>query len=166
MYKNYIRDPDPIELQNEINMLGESIIFKERQLQLLQWLIDQASISEPSNSNTPSLSPTQAKEVISLLQLVRDEKLTHTNILYNMYSRITNASPPSYEGYLYPPENILSGLERAILENLESAQKNRLLMNRLQEPSDRFLISSIISDEINYVNVLSYITQYLKKSQT
>ncbi|WP_315168230.1 hypothetical protein [Metaclostridioides mangenotii] len=154
MYEEIYR----IEPQNTINMLGESIIFKDRQLQLFQWLIDQAR-------NTPSLSPTQAKELINLLQFVRDEKLTHSNILYNMYFHLTNAYPPAYDRTFYPPENILSGLERAILENLESAQKNRLIMNSLQS-SDRFLMSSIISDEINHVDLLSYLTLFLKNSQT
>jgi len=153
MYEEIYRNS--IEPQNTINMLGESIIFKERQLQLFQWLIDQTR-------NTTYLSPTQAKEVITLLQFVRDEKLTHSNILYNMYFQLTNASPPPYDRTFYPPENILSGLERAILENLESAQKNRLLMNSLQQSPYRFLMSSIISDEINHVDLLSYLTLYLK----
>nr|WP_312986081.1 hypothetical protein [Clostridioides sp.] len=161
MYQNISPDPNPS--QYTIDMLEESIIFKERQLQLLQWLIDQVTISE--TYQTPELSPTQAKDVIGLLQFIRDQKLIHSNILYNMYTRLTNASPPPYEGYFSPPENILSGLEMAILENLESAQENRLLMNGLQEQSYKFLISSIISDEINYANLLSYITFSLKNPQ-
>lgn len=160
MYKEIYRGPLD---QDTINMIGEAIIFKESQLQLLQWLIDQATISE--TFQTPDLSPTQAKVVISLLQFIRDQKLIHSNVLYNMYTRLTNAYPPPYEGIFYPPENIQSGLERAILENLESAQKNTLIMNRLQESSDRFLIYSIISDERNYADLLSYLSLYLKNPQ-
>jgi len=160
MYEEIYRDPLD---QNTINMLGESIKFKEGQLQLLQWLIDQATISK--TFQTPDLSQTQAEEVIALLQFIRDQKLIHSNILYNMYTRLTKAYPPPYEGIFYPPENIQSGLERAILENLESAQKNTLIMNGLQESSDRFLISSIISDERNYADLLSYLSLYLKNPQ-
>lgn len=151
MYENFFPDSVPIELKNTIDMLGESIITKERHLQFFQWLLDHVRIAELSP--IPSLSLAQAKEVITLLESIRDEELKHSDILHNMYFRLAGTYAPLYEGAFYPPKNLISGLENAIVENLESVKKYKITMNRLQYPNDRDLISSIISDELNHVDL-------------
>ncbi len=74
---------DPLE-QDTINMIGESIMSKERHLQFFQWLIDHVMISELSP--IPSLSLAEAKQVIVLLEYIRDEELKHLHLLQNIIS--------------------------------------------------------------------------------
>jgi len=143
--------PDTNQLQNTINMIGESIISKEKHLQFFQWLIDHVMISELSP--IPSLSLSQAKQVITLLEYIRDEELKHLVLLQNIYYRVTGSYSPLYEGVFYPPDNLVAGLENALMENLESVKKYRLIMNGLSSSSDRDTISSIISDELNHINL-------------
>ncbi|WP_051599168.1 ferritin-like domain-containing protein [Metaclostridioides mangenotii] len=143
--------PDPIELQNSINMIGESIISKERHLQFFQWLIDHVRISELSP--IPSLSLSQAKQVIILLEYIRDEELKHAILLQNIYYQLTGTYAPLYEGAFYPPKNLIAGLENALRENLESIKKYELITNGLPSSYYRDLISSIISDELNHIEL-------------
>ncbi|WP_304341233.1 ferritin-like domain-containing protein [Metaclostridioides mangenotii] len=143
--------PDTNQLQNTINMIGESIISKEKHLQFFQWLIDHVMISELSP--IPSLSLSEAKEIIILLESIRDEELKHLVLLQNLYFRITGSYPSIYEGVFYPPVNLTDGLENALMENLDSVKKYRLIMNGLSSSSDRTTISSIISDELNHMNL-------------
>ncbi|WP_024620468.1 ferritin-like domain-containing protein [Metaclostridioides mangenotii] len=143
--------PDTNQLQNTINMIGESIISKEKHLQFFQWLIDHVMISELSP--IPSLSLSEAKEIIILLESIRDEELKHLVLLQNLYFRITGSYPSVYEGVFYPPVNLTDGLENALMENLDSVKKYRLIMNGLSSSSDRTTISSIISDELNHMNL-------------
>ena len=140
MYEDIHRNP--IESQNTINMIGESIISKERHLHFFQWLIDHVQISELSP--IPSLSLSQAKQVITILEYVRDEELEHAILLRNIYYRLTGTYPPLYEGFFYPPKNLTAGLENAFMENLESIEKYRLIMNDLSSTSDRDTISLIM----------------------
>lgn len=151
MYEGLYPDPNPF--QNTIDMLGESIILKERHLQFYQWLIDQIKIDELSP--IPTLSSTQTKELLAILEFIKDEELDHANILYNMYYRLTGTHAPLYEGIFQPPENLIEGLRNILVETLESVQKYRSIMNGLQYPSDRYLISNIISEELNHVDLLS-----------
>ncbi|WP_315168224.1 ferritin-like domain-containing protein [Metaclostridioides mangenotii] len=143
--------PDTNQLQNTINMIGESIISKEKHLQFFQWLIDHVMISELSP--IPSLSLSEAKEIIILLESIRDEELKHLVLLQNLYFRLTGSYPSVYEGVFYPPVNLTDGLENALMENLDSVKKYRLIMNGLSSSSDRTTISSIISDELNHMNL-------------
>ncbi|WP_051599246.1 ferritin-like domain-containing protein [Metaclostridioides mangenotii] len=149
MYEEIYRDP--IEPQNTINIIGESIISKEKHLQFFQWLIDHVMISELSP--IPSLSLSQAKQVIILLEYIRDEELKHLYLLQNLYYGLTGSYPPIYEGVFYPPNNLEAGLENALIENLESVKNYRLIMYDLSSSSDRDTISSIISDELNHINL-------------
>jgi len=72
-----------------------------------------------------------------------------------MYYRLTGTHAPLYEGIFQPPENLIEGLRNILVETLESVQKYRSIMNGLQYPSDRYLISNIISEELNHVDLLS-----------
>jgi hypothetical protein len=162
MYENLFPDPNPF--QNTIDMLGKSIMSKERHLQFFQWLIDQIRIDELSP--IPSLSSAQTKEVLAILEFIKDEELNHANILYNMYYRLTGTHAPLYEGIFNPPGNLIEGLRNILVETLESVQEYRNIMNGLQYPSDRYLISNIISDELNHVDLLSNMTFYLNNLLT
>lgn len=137
--------------QGTINMIGDAIVTKERHLQFFQWLIDHVMISELSP--IPSLSLSEAKEIIILLEYIRDEELKHLNLLQNLYFRLTGSYPSIYDGVFYPPVNLTAGLENALMENLDSVKKYRLIMNGLSSSSDRSAISSIISDELNHANL-------------
>lgn len=150
---------DPVD-QDTINMIGESILSKERHLQFFQWLIDHVMIEELSP--IPSLSLAQAKDVIILLEYIRDEELKHLSMLQNLYYRLTAGSyPPLFEEVFYPPHNLEAGLENALNENLESIKKYRLIMNNLSNSYDKDLISSIIFDELNHIGLYnSLLTQF------
>jgi bacterioferritin (cytochrome b1) len=151
MYKEIYPDPDPTDLQNSINMIGKSIMSKERHLQFFQWLIDHVRISELSP--IPSLTLSEAKKVITLLEYVRDEELKHAILLQNIYYRLTGTYAPLYEGLFNPPKNLTAGLENALMENLESIKKYELIMNGLPSSYYRDLFSSIISDELNHIEI-------------
>lgn len=162
MYEEIYREP--IE-QDTINMIGETIISKERHLQFFQWLIDHVMISELSP--IPSLSLAEAKQVIILLEYVRDEELRHLYLLQNIYYRLTGSYPPLFEEVFYPPKNLIAGLENALMENLESTKKYRLIMNNLPSSYDRDMISSIISDELNHIGIYnSLLTKFSNIEQT
>ncbi len=143
--------PDPNQFQNSINMIADSIISKEKHLQFFQWLIDHVKISELSP--IPSLSLAQAKQVITLLEYIRDEELKHAILLQNIYYQLTGTYAPVFEGVFYPPKNLVTGLENALMENLESTKKYRLIMNGLPSSYDRDKISSIITDELNHIDL-------------
>ncbi|GAA0240291.1 ferritin-like domain-containing protein [Metaclostridioides mangenotii] len=147
--------PDTNQLQNTINMIGESIISKEKHLQFFQWLIDHVRISELSP--IPSLSLSEAKQVITLLESARDDELKHAILLQNIYHRLTGTYAPFYEGVFYPPKNLIAGLEDSINEDLESIKKNRLIMGGLPYSYDRDMISSIISDELYHIGLYNYL---------
>lgn len=141
---------DPIE-QDTINMIGESIMSKERHLQFFQWLIDHVMISELSP--IPSLSLAEAKQVIVLLEYIRDEELKHLHLLQNLYYGLTGSYPPLFEEVFYPPKNLEAGLENALMENLDSVKNYRIMINGLSSSSDRDTISSIISDELHHIDL-------------
>lgn len=141
---------DPLE-QDTINMIGESIMSKERHIQFFQWLIDHVMISELSP--IPSLSLAEAKQVIVLLEYIRDEELKHLHLLQNLYYGLTGSYPPLFEEVFYPPKNLEAGLENALMENLDSVKKYRIMINGLSSSSDRDTISSIISDELHHIDL-------------
>jgi hypothetical protein len=149
MFEGVYRDTD--QLQDTINMIGESITSKERHLQFFQWLIDRVRISELSP--IPSLTLSHARQVITLLEFIRDEELKHLYLLQNLYYGLTGSYPPVYEEVFYPPYNLQAGLENALMENLESVKIYRLIMNGLSSSSDRDVISSIIFDELHHVDL-------------
>lgn len=58
-----------------------------------------------------------------------------------MYYRLTGTNAPFYGGTFNPPDNLIEGLRNMLVESLESVQEYRSIINGLQYPSDRYLIS-------------------------
>lgn len=147
MYKKFYRDPLD---QDTINMIGEAIISKERNLQYYQWIIDNISLIDLSPVH--SITETQANELMSLMKSIRDEELKHSLLLQNLYLDLAGNYAPTYKGVFVPPSNFISGLEYAIEVSLDSIKKYKLLMNKLQNPKYKESISSVITDEFNHTN--------------
>lgn len=147
MYEEIYRYPLD---QDTINILGEAIISKERNLQYYQWIIDNISLIDLSPVH--SITETQANELMSLMKSIRDEELKHSILLQNLYLDLTGNYAPIFKGTFVPPSNFISGLEYAIEVSLDSIKKYKLLMNMLQNPKYKESISSIITDEFNHTN--------------
>ncbi|MBU5308398.1 ferritin-like domain-containing protein [Clostridioides mangenotii] len=147
MYRKTFRDALD---QDTINMIGEAIISKERNLQYYQWVFDNIRLMDLSP--IPNLTTTQVSGLITLLQSIIDDELKHTSLLQNLYFRLTGNYTPLYTGTFVPPKGFISALKYALEENLVSIERLKLIMNKLQDPDYKELISSIITDELNHTN--------------
>ena len=153
MFKNFYRDP--IEQENTIDLLAESVSIKEKHLQIFQWLDDQVMIS--NLSPIPSLSLSDANVVIIILGYIRDEELKHFYLLQNLYFKLTGSYPPLFTGVYYPPNNLWIGLQYAISENLECINRYQRIINGLSSIDDINVISNIISDELRHLDLYNYL---------
>jgi hypothetical protein len=64
-------------------------------------LIDYIPISELSP--IPALSLAQAKQIIAILESIRDDELNHSILFQNVYYQLTGAYAPLVEGVFVTP---------------------------------------------------------------
>lgn len=138
-----------------LNLISESVSAKERHLQIFQWLLDHVMLYEISP--IPLLTLSEVKEVIYILEYIRDQELKHFYLLQNLYFKHTGSYPIRNVDIYQPPKDLYIALQNAISLNLEYINNYNQLINSLSSSDDRDIIESIISDNLNQVNLYNYL---------
>ncbi|WP_038299093.1 ferritin family protein [Metaclostridioides mangenotii] len=147
MYENIY--PNPIQLQNSINMIGDSIESEKKDAQFYQWLIDNIPASD--------LSSNQVKQIKSIIESIRNDELNHNKMFQNMYHQLTgNIVTPIDEEFI-PPESFKVGITDALMGELEAVKKYRLIMSGLPSLYYRDIVFNILTDELRHASLYNYI---------
>lgn len=141
--------PNPIQLQNSINMIGKSIESEKKDSQFYQWLID--------NIPTSNLSSRQANNIRKTIESIRDDELRHNKMYKDMYYQITGEKITPEEEEFIPPANFKIGVENALMGELEAVKKYREIMEGLPSLYYRDIVFSILSDELRHASLYNYI---------
>lgn len=81
---NYVYNwiyPNPVQLQNSINLIGKSIESEKKDSMFYQWLID--------NIPKDSLSSKKTEEIRKIIESIRDDELRHGNLYNYIYTTIS-----------------------------------------------------------------------------
>lgn len=141
--------PNPIQLQNSINMIGDSIESEKKDAQFYQWLID--------NIPAQDLSSNQVKQIKSIIESIRNDELNHNKMFQNMYHQLTgNIVTPIDEEFI-PPESFEAGITDALMGELEAVKKYRLIMSGLPSLYYRDIVFNILTDELRHADLYNYI---------
>ena len=141
--------PNPIQLQNSINLIAESVEDERSASEFYQWLIDNIPVEK--------LSTRQANKIKNLIESIRDDELNHNKIFKKMYSQITGKEAETKEEPFTPPKSFRIGIEDAIGSELDAVKKYREIMGGLPSLYYRDQVFNIISDEIRHSGIYNFI---------
>jgi rubrerythrin len=141
--------PNPMQLQNSINLIESSVEDETSAAKFYQWLID--------NIPTESLSKRQASEIKRIIESIRDDELNHNKSFKKMYSDITGKEATAAEEAFIPPENFRIGIEKAVEDELNAVKKYREIIEGLPSAYYRDKVFNILSDELRHSNLYNFI---------
>ena len=140
--------PNPIQVEQSIYTIGNSVESDEIIIKYYQWLID----------NIQSLlAPAQYDQITNLIEIILKERINHNNILKNMYFQLTGNVVNIVEKEFAEPEDFKIEIMAEYIRTLEDIQKYGLIMSGLPSLYYRDLIYSIISDKIRHASLYNYI---------
>ncbi|MEN2256986.1 hypothetical protein AAIB48_04160 [Paraclostridium benzoelyticum] len=73
--------PNPMQLQNSINLIESSVEDESSAAEFYQWLID--------NIPTDNLSKRQVSKIKKIIESIRDDELSHNKSFKKIYTNIT-----------------------------------------------------------------------------
>lgn len=141
--------PNPMQLQNSINLMESSVEDENSAAKFYQWLID--------NIPTESLSKRQASEIKRIIESIRDDELNHNKLFKKMYRDITGKEAVAEEEAFIPPENFRIGIEKALEDELNAVKKYREIIEGLPSAYYRDKVFNILSDELRHSNLYNFI---------
>ncbi|MGO0885150.1 hypothetical protein ACTPDI_20465 [Clostridioides difficile] len=141
--------PNPLQLQNSIDLIRDSIESEKRDSQYYQWLIDNI----PKND----LSDRQFEKIKTTIEGIRDDELRHNMMFRQIYHQLTGQKVMPVEEEFKPPVNFRIGIEDAINGELNAVKKYREIMSGLPNDYYRDKIFSILSDELRHASLYNYI---------
>lgn len=145
--------PSPIQLENAIYTIGNSVESEEIINRYYQWLIDNIPESE--------LTPGQNDRIRNILETIQQDKINHNRILKNIYYELTGKVVTIVEKEFAEPKDFKMEIMYEYIRALEGIQKYRHVMFGMPNLSYRDLIYIIISDEIRHASLYNYITASL-----
>lgn len=149
---NYVYNwiyPNPIQLQNSINLIGKSIESEKKDSMFYQWLID--------NIPADSLSSKQVEEIRKIIESIRDDELGHNKTYKKMYYQLTGMKITPEEEQFIIPNSFKEGISTAMMGELNAVKTYREIMNGLPSLYYRDQVFNILSDELRHSSLYNYI---------
>lgn len=141
--------PNPMQLQNSINLIESSVEDENSAAEFYQWLID--------NIPTDRLSRRQSTKIKKIIESIRDDELNHNKLFKKMYSDITGKEAIAEQEVFTPPQSFKSGIENAIEDELNAVKKYREIIEGLPSSYYRDKVFNILSDELRHSNLYNFI---------
>ncbi|WP_027701834.1 hypothetical protein [Metaclostridioides mangenotii] len=162
MYQNIY--PNPIQLQNSINLIQDTINSMEQDLLLFDWLSNRIPISQLQT--LPSPSAEELNDIIEIFDSIKNDLINNSNLLKEIYYQLTGTYAHIEQGYYFvPPRDLLTGIYSAIVKTTQYVKQLRLIMFGLPNYYYRDSLFSIISDVLNYGTLLNYVYSKLIHNQ-
>lgn len=141
--------PNPMQLQNSINLIESSVEDESSAAEFYQWLID--------NIPTDNLSKRQVSKIKKIIESIRDDELSHNKSFKKIYTSITGKEAlPQKESFIVP-ENFRVGIEDALDGELNAVKKYREIIEGLPSTYYRDKVFNILSDELRHSNLYNFI---------
>jgi len=154
MYQNIY--PNPIQLQNSIYLIQDTINSMEQDLLLVNWLSDKIPISV--FQTLPSPNAEMIKDILEIIESIKIDLINNSNLLKEIYYQLTGTYAQIDQGYYFvPPRDLFTGIYSAIIKATEYVKQLRVIMFGLPNYYYRDSLFSIISDELNYGILLNYV---------
>ncbi|GAA0713039.1 hypothetical protein GCM10008904_26870 [Paraclostridium ghonii] len=141
--------PNPMQLQNSINLIASSVEDERSASEFYKWLID--------NIPTEKLSTRQSTKIKKIIESIRDDELNHNNMFKKMYTQITGKEAIPEEEAFIPPKSFRLGIEEAMEGELNAVKKYREIIEGLPSPYYRDKVFNILSDELRHANLYNFI---------
>ncbi|WP_027702131.1 hypothetical protein [Metaclostridioides mangenotii] len=162
MYQNIY--PNPIQLQNSINLIQDTINSMEQDLLLYNWLSDKMPISV--FQTLPSPNAEELYDIIEIVESLENDNINNSNLLKEIYYQLTGTHANIEQGfYFVPPRDLFTGIYDSIVKTTRYVKQLRLIMFGLPNYYYRDALFSIISDELNHGTLLNYVYSKLIRIQ-
>jgi hypothetical protein len=162
MYQNIY--PNPIQLQNSINLIQDTINSMEQDLLLYNWLSDKMPISV--FQALPSPNAEELYDIIEIVESLENDNINNSNLLKEIYYQLTGTQANIEQGfYFVPPRDLFTGIYDTIVKTTKYVKQLRLIMFGLPNYYYRDALFSIISDELNHGTLLNYVYSKLIRIQ-
>ncbi|GAA0220880.1 hypothetical protein [Metaclostridioides mangenotii] len=162
MYENIY--PNPIQLQNSINLIQDTINAMEQDLLLYNWLGDRIPISELQTLPSPNLE--EIYDILEIIETLKNDTINNSNLLKEIYYQLTGTFANIKQGfYFVPPRDLFTGVYDAIVKTTGYIKQLRVIMFGLPNFYYRDALFSIISDELIHGTLLNYVNSKLIRIQ-
>ncbi|WP_315168826.1 hypothetical protein [Metaclostridioides mangenotii] len=162
MYQNIY--PNPIQLQNSINLILDSINSMEQDILLYNWLSDNIPIS--IFQTLPSPNAEELYDIVEIIESLKNDLINNSNLLKEIYYQLTGTHANIEQGfYFIPPRDLLTGIYDSIVKTTKYIKQLRLIMFGLPNYYYRDALFSIISDDLNHGTLLNYVYSELIRIQ-
>ncbi|MBU5308078.1 hypothetical protein NSA24_02380 [Clostridioides mangenotii] len=162
MYQNIY--PNPIQLQNSINLIQDTINSMEQDFLLYNWLSDKMPISE--FQTLPSPNAEELYDILEIIETLKNDNINNRNLLKEIYYQLTGTYANIKQGfYFVPPRDLFTGIYGSIVKSTKYVKQLGLIMFGLPNYYYRDALFSIISDELNHGTLLNYVYSKLIRIQ-
>jgi hypothetical protein len=162
MYQNIY--PNPIQLQNSINLIQDLINSMEQDMLLYNWISDKIPIS--IFQTLPSPNAEEIYDILEIIELLKNDIINNSNLLKEIYYQLTGTYANIVQGYYFvPPRDLFTGIYDSIVKTTNYVKQLRLIMFGLPNYYYRDALFSIISDELNHGTLLNYVYSKLIRIQ-
>jgi len=162
MYQNIY--PNPIQLQNSINLIQDTINAMEQDLLLYNWFNDKMPISE--FQTLPSPNAEELYDILEIIETLKNDSIKNSTLLKEIYYQLTGTYANIEQGfYFIPPRDLFTGIYGSIVKSTKYVKQLGLIMFGLPNYYYRDALFSIISDELNHGTLVNYVHSKLIRIQ-
>jgi len=162
MYQNIY--PNPLQLQNSINLIQDTINAMEQDLLFYNWLSGKLPISELQTLPSPNLE--EIYDILEIIETLKNDNINNSNLLKEIYYQLTGTYANIEQGfYFVPPRDLFTGIYGSIVKSTKYVKQLGLIMFGLPNYYYRDALFSIITDELNHGTLLNYVYTKLIRIQ-
>ena len=135
------------DLQEALNMIRDSVMDEANDEAFYSMLIDQAISDEDKD----------------IIRIIRDNEITHNKLLRDVYYALTGTTlPQSTSNANIQPMSYLENLRKALMSEVEAANKYRKIMSAMPDKSSSSSIMHILVDELRHADLYNYLISKTK----
>ncbi len=162
MYQNIY--PNPLQLQNSINLIQDTINAMEQDLLFYNWLSGKLPISELQTLPSPNLE--EIYDILEIIETLKNDSIKNSTLLKEIYYQLTGTYANIEQGfYFVPPRDLFTGIYGSIVKSTKYVKQLGLIMFGLPNYYYRDALFSIITDELNHGTLLNYVYTKLIRIQ-
>lgn len=167
MYQNIY--PNPIQLQNSINLIQDTINTMEQDLLYYNWLRDEQTISKLQTLDIlPSPNVEELYDILEIIETLKNDSINNINLLKEIFYQLTGTYANVEQDFNFvPPRDLSTGIYSIIVKSTEYVKQLRVIMFGLPNFYYRDALFSIISDKLNHGTLLNYVySRLIRNVQT
>lgn len=135
------------DLQEALNMIRDSVMDEANDEAFYSMLINQAISDEDKD----------------IIRIIRDNEITHNKLLRDVYYALTGTTlPQSTSNAKMQPMSYLENLRKALMSEVEAANKYRKIMSAMPDKSSSSSIMHILVDELRHADLYNYLISKTK----